>query len=134
MLPHTKALAMATGMEMDFGRFIRMGERGFTMERLYNIREGFTAKDDRLARRFTHEEQIPGKKKTVVPLAKMLPKYYRLRGWDAKGVPTSRTIKKLDLDFVRFAQKDPSERRGEETGGLPVKTYADIPVSGETKA
>ena len=101
MLPHSKALKMATGMEMDFGRFIRMGERGFTMERLYNTREGFSAKDDTLPRRFTHEEQIPGNAKTKVPLAKMLPKYYSLRGWDENGMPTPQTLKRLDMeDFI----------------------------------
>lgn len=101
MLPHSKALNLATGMDMDFGRFIRMGERGFTLERLFNMREGFSAKDDTLPRRFTHEEQIPGNEKTKVPLDKMKPLYYRLRGWDEQGVPTRSTLERLDLgDFI----------------------------------
>jgi len=100
MLPHSKALKLATGMEMDFGRFLRVGERGFTMERLYNLREGFTSKDDTLPRRFTDEEQIPGNKKSMVPLSKMMPRYYQLRGWDSNGVPTKQTLKQLDLEDV----------------------------------
>ena len=36
----------------------------------------------------------------VVKLEKMLPLYYKLRGWDKSGVPTPKTLKKLDLDFV----------------------------------
>ena len=100
MLPHSKALRLATGMEMDFGRFLRVGERGFTMERLYNLREGFTSKDDTLPRRFTDEEQIPGNKKSMVPLSKMMPRYYQLRGWDSNGVPTKQTLKRLDLEDV----------------------------------
>ena len=100
MLPHSKALRLATGMEMDFGRFLRVGERGFTMERLYNLREGFTSKDDTLPRRFTDEEQIPGNKKSMVPLSKMMPRYYQLRGWDSNGVPTKQTLKQLDLEDV----------------------------------
>lgn len=87
-------------MDMDFGRFAQMGERGFNLERLFNIREGFTTKDDTLPKRFTDEEQIPGKKKSKVPLSKMLPKYYRLRGWDNNGRPTKKTLKKLDLENV----------------------------------
>jgi aldehyde:ferredoxin oxidoreductase len=98
MLPHTKALKQATGMEMDFGKFLRLGERGFTMERLFNLREGLTAKDDTLPKRFTHDEQIPGNKKSKVPLAKMLPKYYRIRGWDKNGIPSKQTLKRLDLE------------------------------------
>ncbi len=100
MLPHSKAIKQATGIDMDFGRFAQMGERGFNLERLFNIREGFTAKDDTLPRRFTHEEQIPGNKKSKVRLEKMLPKYYRIRGWDSNGVPTKQTLKKLDLEDV----------------------------------
>ena len=100
MLPHTKALSQATGMKMDFGKYFRMGARGYTLERLYNLREGFTAKDDTLPARFTDEEQIPGNKKTKVPLSKMLPKYYKIRGWDSKGVPTKKTLKKLDLEDI----------------------------------
>jgi len=98
MLPHSKAIKQATGMDIDFGRFTRMGERGFTLERLFNTREGFSAKDDTLPKRFTDEEQIPGNAKTKVPLGKMLPAYYKLRGWDANGIPTSQTIRKLDLE------------------------------------
>jgi aldehyde:ferredoxin oxidoreductase len=98
MLPHSKAIKQATGMDMDFGRFIRMGERGFTLERLFNTREGFSAKEDTLPKRFTDEEQIPGNTKTKVPLGKMLPAYYKLRGWDANGIPTSKTLRKLDLE------------------------------------
>ena len=98
MLPHSKAIKQATGMDMDFGRFIRMGERGFTLERLFNTREGFSAKEDTLPKRFTDEEQIPGNTKTKVPLSKMLPAYYKLRGWDANGIPTSKTLRKLDLE------------------------------------
>ncbi|MGC9324103.1 MAG: aldehyde ferredoxin oxidoreductase family protein [Desulfomonilia bacterium] len=100
ILPHSKALKLATGMEMDFGRFMQIGERGFTLERLFNVREGFTAKDDTLPKRLTHEEQIPGNVKSKVPLGKMLPKYYQLRGWDDNGVPTEKALKRLDLEDV----------------------------------
>ena len=64
-----------------------MGERGFTLERLFNSREGFSAKDDTLPKRFTDEEQIPGNAKTKVPLGKMLPAYYKLRGLGCKRYP-----------------------------------------------
>ena len=102
MLPHTKAIQQATGMKMDFGKFLRMGARGYTLERLYNLREGFSAKDDTLPARFTDEEQIPGNAKTKVPMGKMMPKYYRLRGWDQHGVPTAKTLKSLDLEDIRI--------------------------------
>lgn len=102
MLPHTRAIRQVTGMDMDFGMFFQMGARGYTLERLYNLREGFSAGDDKLPARFTDEEQIPGNKKTRVPLDKMMPKYYRLRGWDRQGVPTAKTLHNLDLEDIRI--------------------------------
>ena len=64
------------------------------------MREGIDKKQDVLPKRFTNEPLVKGKKDTQVPLDKMLPKYYRLRGWNANGMPTPKTLKKLDLDFV----------------------------------
>lgn len=99
-LPHSKAIKLATGMNMDYGKFFRAGARGYTIEKLFNLREGITGKDDTLAKRFTEEQLIPGKKNSVVRLEKMLPQYYKLRGWDKNGIPTEKTLKKLGLDFV----------------------------------
>ena len=100
LLPHTKAIKQVTGMKMDFGRFSRAGERGYTLERLFNLREGIGKSSDTLPRRFTNEPLPGGKKKSVVPIEKMLPKYYRLRGWDTDGIPKEKTLKKLGLGFV----------------------------------
>ncbi len=99
-LPHSKALSLATGMKITYGKFFQLGARGYTMEKLFNLREGITQKDDTLPKRFTEEQLIPGKKNSVVRLDRMLPAYYRLRGWDKNGVPKKRTLKKLELDFV----------------------------------
>ncbi len=104
LLPHSKALKEATGMKMDFGIWTRIGDRGYNMEKLFNLREGINKDQDRLARRFTHEPLIPGKPETVVRMDKMLPKYYKLRGWDKNGIPKKRTLKKLKLDFVDISQ------------------------------
>lgn len=98
LLPHTKAIELATGMKMDFGRYYLVGERGYTLERMFNIREGLTAKDDSLPARFTREPLMYGKKGYTVPLDKMLKKYYRLRGWDEQGKPTKKLLKKLGIE------------------------------------
>lgn len=99
-LPYARVLGRATGMPMDFGRFAQAGARGFTLERLFNLREGVGRPQDSLARRFTHEPLVPGNPRSRVPLDRLLPKYYALRGWDANGVPTPQTLAKLDLDFA----------------------------------
>jgi aldehyde:ferredoxin oxidoreductase len=99
LLPHSRVIRLATGMRMDFGRFLRVGDRGYNLERLFNLREGIGADTDRLAGRFT-EESLPEKKpKSVVPLKRMLPRYYRLRGWDKNGVPGRKKRKRLGIPF-----------------------------------
>jgi aldehyde:ferredoxin oxidoreductase len=97
ILPHTKAIALATGMKFSYGKYMKIGDRGNTLERMFNLREGITGAEDRLARRFTDEPQQPGNSKTMVPLAKMLPKYYKIRGWDSNGVPKPGTLRKLKI-------------------------------------
>jgi aldehyde:ferredoxin oxidoreductase len=98
MLPHTRAIEYATGMKMDFGTYFRVGERGYALERLFNLREGIGGSQDKLPWRFTHEQLLQGNKRSVVPMDKMLPKYYRLRGWNRSGVPTGKTLRRLGLD------------------------------------
>ncbi len=100
LLPHSKALKEATGIKMDSGRWFKAGDRGYNMERLFNLREGIDKEQDRLAKRFTEDPLIPDNKKSVVHLNKMIPKYYRVRGWDKDGYPKKRTLKKMGLDFV----------------------------------
>ena len=104
LLPHPKFIKLATGMKMDFGQFMKVGARGYNLERLFNIREGIGGTQDTLARRFTDEPLLKDNPKTKVPLSKMLPPYYKLRGWDSSGIPTEKTLKKLNLDFVNRVQ------------------------------
>ncbi|NMA00034.1 MAG: hypothetical protein GX924_03250, partial [Clostridiaceae bacterium] len=61
--------------------------------------EGFTAKDDDLCVRLTKTPQDPDRPDTIVPLDKMLPKYYKVRGWDENGIPTKKKLKKLGIDI-----------------------------------
>ena len=94
---HTRALHYATGMPMNFGRYMRCGERGYTLERWVDTRFGVSAKNDTLPKRLTDVPQDPKDPKTKVPLEQMKKTYYRARGWDADGIPTRRTLKKLKL-------------------------------------
>lgn len=94
---HSKGVKYAVGIPMTFGNYIRCGERGYTMERWLDTRFGITAKDDTLPGRLTDTPQDPADPKTKVPLEPMKKTYYRARGWDANGVPTQRTLKKLKI-------------------------------------
>ncbi len=96
-LPHTKALTHVTGMKIRLGELKDIGERGYNLERMFNIRRGLTAKDDSLAKRFTDQPQIESDPRTKVPLDKMKAEYYRIRGWDDAGVPKEQKKRRLRL-------------------------------------
>ena len=112
LLPHTRAMEQATGMSMSFGQFFQVGERGYLLERLFNLREGIGRSQDRLPGRFIREPLDMGKKTSRVDLGQMLPIYYKLRGLDANGIPTPATLKRLGLDFVDPAVLPPGSRPG----------------------
>jgi aldehyde:ferredoxin oxidoreductase len=94
---HTKMIKLALGMRMDFGKYIRIGERGYTMERMINTRFGITAANDKLPKRLTDVPQDPKNPKTKVPLEKMKKTYYKARGWNKDGIPTEKTLRKLKI-------------------------------------
>ena len=96
VLWYERFLGLITGEKYTLGRITETGERNFNMERLFNIREGFPGKDDTLPKRMLEEPSFPGEK-AGVPLHEMLPKYYRLRGWDENGIPTEATLNRLKI-------------------------------------
>ncbi len=97
LFPHTLAIDAVTGMKMNMGKFKKIGERGYNLERLFNVRIGLTAKDDDLPKRLKEEEQVPGNKLTVVPIEKLKQKYYKARGWSKDGRPTASKLAALGL-------------------------------------
>ena len=91
-------LTAATGFDYDLDEMQRAGERIWNLERLFNQRAGLSRKDDTLPKRLLAEPMPAGPAKGMtVPLDKMLPEYYRLRGWDANGKPTRRKLASLGL-------------------------------------
>jgi aldehyde:ferredoxin oxidoreductase len=79
----------------------RVGERVTTLARLFNVREGFTKKDDTLPARCLNEPlQFGPAKGHVVELDEMRAEYYQSMGWDENGIPTQQKIKDLQLDEI----------------------------------
>ena len=94
---HTKMIKLATGMYMDFGKYIQIGERGYTLERHINSKFGISAANDTLPKRLTDVPQDPNDPKTKVPLETMKKTYYAARGWDKNGIPTEATLRRLKI-------------------------------------
>ncbi len=100
LIPQSKALSALTGRRIALGAFLAAGERAHVLGRMFNLREGFSRKDDSLPARLTHErerEAVPG---TVVPIERLLKDYYKVRDWDAAGVPSARALRRLGLDWL----------------------------------
>ena len=77
---------------------LEVGERIWNLERQFNNKAGFTAKDDTLPKRLLKDAAKTGPAEGLVNgLDKMLPEYYELRGWTSDGVPTNETLSRLAL-------------------------------------
>jgi aldehyde:ferredoxin oxidoreductase len=96
MLWFEKWLTYITGQKFSGGHLQEIGARIFNLERMYNLREGFTASDDTLPHRMLHESIFPHMT-SGHPLDQLLPKYYKKRGWGADGVPNPRTLERLQV-------------------------------------
>jgi aldehyde:ferredoxin oxidoreductase len=97
-----EALNATTGMGFTERELRTIGERIVNLNRMFNVREGITSKDDTLPDRLTKEPAPAGPcKGHVVELDRMLREYYKLRGWDLKtGFPTEAKLRKLGLSFA----------------------------------
>lgn len=96
-----RQLKSLTGIPFVADDMMRVGERTFNLERLYNLREGFTVADDTLPPRLLNEPVVDGPSKGfTVNLAPMLEEFYQFRGWDENGVPTLQKLKELQLDSL----------------------------------
>ncbi len=91
-------VAAACGEEFSLEYLNEVGERIWNMERDFNNKAGFTAKDDTLPKRLMTEAVKTGPAKGLTSkLPEMLPKYYEVRGWDANGQLKPETRARLGL-------------------------------------
>lgn len=97
-------LNAAAGYRFTMDDYWTAAGRIYTLERSFNVREGFARADDTVPPRMYKEALSVGAAKgkilTVEGLEKLLNKYYADRGWDEKGVPTQARLKELGLGFV----------------------------------
>jgi aldehyde:ferredoxin oxidoreductase len=102
-----RTLSAVTGEHFTADDLMMVGERVWTLERLYNLREGFTQADDTLPDRMLNEPVSEGPSEGfTVKLEPMLEEYYAFRGWDKNGVPKPEKLKELSLEFAIEAEND----------------------------
>ena len=96
LLPHIKAVHLATGMHTSMASMLTWGATGYNTERMANVILGQKADADVLPKRLTDEPQDPNDPRTKVPLDVMRKVYYRGRGWN-HGIPTYHRLKTLGI-------------------------------------
>ncbi len=99
----SRLIELASGLKLSKPQLMEIGERIVTIERMFNNREGFTRKDDKLPERFFKEPTplglpiIKGKKIDEEQFKRMIDEYYSLHGWDSSGIPSNETLHNLGL-------------------------------------
>jgi aldehyde:ferredoxin oxidoreductase len=91
-------LNLTTGAGYSPEEALQAAERIYNLERLFLIKAGSGPEFDTLSPRLLNEPLPEGPAKgRVVDLDKMLPEYYKVRGWDVKGYPTKSKLAELGL-------------------------------------
>jgi len=93
-----------TGWQTNVNELLKVAERGVTMARLFNMREGFTRADDKLPARM-NTPFVSGTvlEKPIDPevLDEHLEMFYGVMGWDPKtGKPTEGKLQELDIEWA----------------------------------
>lgn len=97
-------MAAVTGWNTSLTEAVRMGERAVNMARVFNLREGFTAADDTLPKRYFQPRTSGVLSKTALDekvFGEAVHIFYRMMGWDGNtGVPTGEKLQELELEWV----------------------------------
>jgi aldehyde:ferredoxin oxidoreductase len=107
----TAAVEAITGWPMSSWRLMKTAERGMTLARIFNLREGFSGRDDRLPKRFTSspaDSSLKGVGVDPEKLAAAQKIYYQMLGWDESGVPTYARLVELNIEWA--AQYLPTDK------------------------
>ncbi|OGB91982.1 MAG: hypothetical protein A3H39_19210 [candidate division NC10 bacterium RIFCSPLOWO2_02_FULL_66_22] len=93
-----------TGWDTSLWELCKVAERGKSLARVFNSREGFTPKDDRLPKRL-HEAFTSGPLKDVRidpdTFARAVRLYHQMEGWDPEtGWPTFAKLAELGIEWA----------------------------------
>ncbi|MDX1612943.1 MAG: aldehyde ferredoxin oxidoreductase family protein [Candidatus Promineifilaceae bacterium] len=97
-----QVLSGVTGLDYSLHDILDVGARAQTLARLFNLREGLTAEDDKLPKRVRKafkEGPIAGKEITVADFEWAKRRYYELMDWDPDTAePSQACLQRLELD------------------------------------
>jgi aldehyde:ferredoxin oxidoreductase len=104
MAERMQLLNAATGWDVNAYEYLRVGERALTLARVFNLREGLGAADDRLALRSygpTTSGALAQGGIDPEELEEAVHTYYGMMGWDTEmGVPTLGKLQELGIGWA----------------------------------
>ncbi len=86
----SKIISLTTGINMDKEQLEEKASLITNNTRCFNIREGLTLDDDTLPPRLLDEKLEGGKGITRDELNTLVQDYYRVRGWNDRGIPSEK--------------------------------------------
>ena len=97
-------IRLLTGWDFSGTEALAIGERIATMSRAFNMREGLTAADDALPKRFFKGTPRGALKNSPIDpeqLQTAVHTFYEMSGWDAdSGLPTTEKLEELGIGWV----------------------------------
>jgi len=93
----------ATSWQTSVFELMKVAERSINLSRIFNIREGFTSKEDVLPERFFQPLQKGPLEGEYIPkdeFRRALELYYKMRGWNSNGVPQLHKLQELDIEWA----------------------------------
>lgn len=89
-----------TGWDYTFEDLIQAGERIITVQRLINIRDGYSAATDVLPKKMFRMASEGFRAGKVLPFKELMEDHYRIKGWDEQGIPRRETLDRLGLQVL----------------------------------
>ncbi|MEW6262696.1 MAG: aldehyde ferredoxin oxidoreductase family protein [Thermodesulfobacteriota bacterium] len=108
LVPYTRsqireALTAITGWPMSYWRLMKTAERAQTLAKVFNLREGFTERDDVLPKRFQRGHTRGNLAAVILDPERLVEArslYYQMLGWSVEGVPTLARLVELDVAWA----------------------------------
>lgn len=99
---HARIIKLVTGLDLSIEELEEIAERIYTLERIFNVREGCRRTDDTLPKRLLTEPipdgPLKGRGVTHEEIEEMLDQYYGIRNWNRHtGIPTPEKLARLKL-------------------------------------
>jgi aldehyde:ferredoxin oxidoreductase len=87
-----------TGWDMDKEKLMELGDRTYNWKRAFNIQCGISRTDDQISPKLLGGLRQEGSlEEKRIFFEGMLKDYYRERGWDEKGIPSSEILQKYGI-------------------------------------